>query len=141
MEPRFFSVEEADKELSKIKETFDKIFHLNTRIKDISKDIQELVNIWGEEIFDGKHVDHELYMERVDKRANLIQDIQSDIDEVNKVGCVVKDVDIGLVDFFHKKGENVVFLCWRYGEPRITHWHPVNSGFSNRRPLEELATV
>ncbi len=139
MEPKFFSVEEADKELPKIRKRFDKVFYLNNSIKDVSKDMQELVNIWGDEIFDARHVDNKFYIEKINRRASLIEEIQSAVDEINNIGCIVKDVDIGLVDFFHKRGDEVVFLCWRYGEDHISHWHHMNAGFANRRPIEELA--
>ena len=139
MEPRFFSVEEANRELPKIKKKLDKIFYMNNCIKDVSKDVQELINIWGNDIFDARHIDNKFYMEMIEKRAKLIDDIQLAIENINAVGCVVKDVDLGLVDFFHKKGSEIVFLCWRYGEERISHWHHMNAGFANRRPIEELA--
>ncbi len=138
MEPKFFSVEEAEKELPEIKKKLDKVFSLNNSIKDISKDVQELVNIWGDEIFDARHVDNKFYMEKINRRASLIEEIQSAVDEINSIGCIVKDVDLGLVDFFHKKDNEVVFLCWRYGEERIGHWHYANAGFASRRPIEEL---
>jgi len=141
MEPRFFSVKEADKQLPKMNKIFDKIFYLNSCVKDVSKDVEELVNIWGEDIFNSSNVDNKLYMEKIDKRAKLINGMQSTIEEISRIGCVVKDVDLGLVDFFHKRRDEVVFLCWRYGERKITHWHHVNAGFANRRPVEELARV
>jgi hypothetical protein len=43
------------------------------------------------------------------------------------------------VDFYTMAGGRIVCLCWRRGEPRIEHWHPVDEGFSGRRPLEDLA--
>ena len=140
MEPKFFSVEEANKELPKIRGKFDKVFYLNNSIKDMSKDIQELVNIWGEDVFDARNADNKLYMERVEKRAKFIEDIQTAIEEINSVGCIVKDVDIGLIDFFHKRGNEIVFLCWRYGEEKIGHWHYINSGFTNRHSIDELVS-
>ena len=30
----------------------------------------------------------------------------------------------------------VVFLCWKYGETQIAHYHDVDSGFSSRKPIE-----
>jgi hypothetical protein len=29
----------------------------------------------------------------------------------------------------------VVFLCWKHGEPAVTHWHELDAGFAGRRPL------
>jgi len=61
--------------------------------------------------------------------------------EIQELGCFLKDIDQGLVDFpflIEAEGdddEDVVFLCWQYGEPRIVAWHSVESGFGQRRPL------
>jgi hypothetical protein len=30
---------------------------------------------------------------------------------------------------------SVVYLCWRFGEDRIGHWHELDGGFAGRRPL------
>jgi len=55
--------------------------------------------------------------------------------EIDSLGCLLKDIDQGLIDFPHEQGEDVVFLCWQFGEPRIVAWHSVESGFSDRQPL------
>ena len=61
--------------------------------------------------------------------------------EIQEMGCFLKDIDQGLVDFpFLIEGEgdeedDVVFLCWQYGEPRVVAWHSIESGFGQRQPL------
>jgi hypothetical protein len=56
-------------------------------------------------------------------------------EEIQGLGCFLKDVDLGLVDFPGEINGDTVFLCWQYGEPRIVAWHPIDEGFSGRRPL------
>jgi hypothetical protein len=41
------------------------------------------------------------------------------------------------VDFPAQLGGRTVYLCWRYGETAVTHWHELNTGFSGRRPIED----
>ena len=62
--------------------------------------------------------------------------------EIEEMGCFLKDVDQGLIDFpflidASEAGEEdeVVFLCWQYGEPRVVAWHAIDSGFAERHPL------
>jgi hypothetical protein len=51
-------------------------------------------------------------------------------------GCVLKDIDQGLVDFpWEMEEDQVVFLCWQFGEPAVIAWHPVDAGFAQRQPL------
>jgi hypothetical protein len=55
--------------------------------------------------------------------------------QIESFGCILKDIDLGLVDFPYDSGEDVVFLCWQFGEPRVVAWHTVDSGFANRQQL------
>jgi hypothetical protein len=32
-----------------------------------------------------------------------------------------------------------VYLCWRFGEQGIVHWHELDTGFAGRKPLPEDA--
>ena len=54
--------------------------------------------------------------------------------EVGELGVEVKAAD-GLVDFRSKLDGRVVYLCWRFGEEHIDHWHELDAGFSGRKPL------
>jgi hypothetical protein len=55
--------------------------------------------------------------------------------QIESFGCILKDIDQGLIDFPYDAGDEVVFLCWQFGEPRIIAWHSVDSGFAERQPL------
>lgn len=57
--------------------------------------------------------------------------------QIMGMGVLVKDVDKGIVDFLAMRKGQRVFLCWRYGEESIEHWHPIDSGFAGRKPLIE----
>jgi hypothetical protein len=51
------------------------------------------------------------------------------------LGCELKGIDEGLVDFPAEREGRTVYLCWRIGEPRISWWHEVDAGFAGRQPL------
>jgi hypothetical protein len=55
--------------------------------------------------------------------------------EIESYGCLLKDIDLGLVDFPSELNGKVVFLCWQFGEPRIVAWHALEAGFSGRHAL------
>ena len=55
--------------------------------------------------------------------------------EITKMGGVIKDVGMGLVDFPHRREGRVVNLCWKYGETEIRYWHGLDEGFAARKPL------
>lgn len=61
--------------------------------------------------------------------------IQNGVRRLQALGVEVKDINQGLVDFPAKRGGRDIYLCWRYDEPSITHWHDIDAGFAGRQPL------
>lgn len=55
--------------------------------------------------------------------------------QIESFGCILKDIDQGLIDFPYDAGDEVVFLCWQFGESHIIAWHSVDAGFAERQPL------
>lgn len=58
------------------------------------------------------------------------------VSEIEALGVIVRDPESGLVDFAAVRGDQQIYLCWRLGEDRVGFWHPRNSGFAGRQPLE-----
>ena len=62
--------------------------------------------------------------------------VKQAVEKVQEFGCLVKDLDIGLIDFpTLLKGEEV-YLCWKLGEAGIRFWHGVQEGFRGRKPID-----
>jgi hypothetical protein len=57
------------------------------------------------------------------------------IDQINRSGAELKDLDLGLIDFPHRRDDRMVYLCWMYGEEEIGFWHELDAGASERKPL------
>jgi hypothetical protein len=72
---------------------------------------------------------------RVD-RDRLADSLQSAVEKISAAGCVVKDLDIGLIDFPALINNEEVYLCWRLGEERIRYWHRQDEGFTARKLIE-----
>jgi hypothetical protein len=70
--------------------------------------------------------------ERLERLAPVVQE---GLEAIQALGGVTKDIEMGLVDFPHRRQGRVVNLCWRYGETRITHWHGLDEGYAGRKPL------
>jgi len=65
------------------------------------------------------------------------QELRATVEEIQQTGCVVKDLDEGLVDFPCLREGEAVYLCWKLGEQRIEYWHGIDEGFAGRKPLDE----
>ena len=68
------------------------------------------------------------------------REVQSALEQIQATGCVVKDLDVGLLDFPALLNDQQVFLCWRLGEDRIRFYHKVDEGFAGRKPLDPRDT-
>jgi hypothetical protein len=71
----------------------------------------------------------------IERRASLSRQIASGVQAIHQRGCLLKDLDQGLVDFYAVSGDRLIFLCWRLGEEEVSHWHSLEGGFSSRQPL------
>jgi len=70
------------------------------------------------------------------EREKAIQHAKDAVAEIHATGVQVKDLDIGLLDFPCRVDGEIVLLCWKMGEPTITHWHSTEEGYSGRRPID-----
>jgi hypothetical protein len=70
--------------------------------------------------------------EQLDREAEAVSRA---VEQLERLGVVVKDLDRGLVDFpaLHR-GEEVL-LCWQVGEDEVAFWHGLEEGFAGRKPL------
>jgi hypothetical protein len=68
----------------------------------------------------------------------LAERLVSTAKEVEAMGCVLRDLDLGLIDFPFRARTGTVFLCWRVGEDAIRFWHGTDEGFAGRRPIAQL---
>jgi hypothetical protein len=70
------------------------------------------------------------------EREKAIRRVKDALAEIDATGVQVKDIDIGLLDFPCKVEGEILLLCWKLGEPTITHWHGVSEGFAGRKPVD-----
>src|SRR6201987_3061753 len=70
-------------------------------------------------------------------RERAVQHAKDAVAEIHATGVQVKDIDIGLLDFPCRVEGEIVLLCWKLGEEKITHWHSPEEGFAGRKPIDE----
>lgn len=84
----------------------------------------------------GLMVSYEKAAKRRIERNRLEEAIQSGIERIHSTGCLIKDLDVGLLDFPARINNEEVYLCWRLGEDRIRFYHRQDEGFANRKPID-----
>ena len=70
------------------------------------------------------------------ERNRLEQTIRDALEKIHATGCIVKDLEVGLLDFPSRIDGEDVYLCWRLGEDRIRFYHRQDEGFSGRKPID-----
>jgi hypothetical protein len=85
----------------------------------------------------GVMVDRDRALDAKSRREAAAAGLRAAIEGVIETGCLVKDLDIGLVDFPTLLRGVEVYLCWKLGEPGIAFWHGVEEGFGGRKPIDQ----
>lgn len=67
--------------------------------------------------------------------AGRMEEYRRAWDELEALGAVLKDPRTGLVDFYGRVDGRLVWLCWKYGETTLGHYHGLDEGFAGRKPL------
>lgn len=135
---QLFTVEEANRLLPQVRAILQELQRRRQKIQRLEekKAVEELS--WLRE--DGSvspSAQEALGRFELTQRKEL-EGFEKGLEEMVRLGAQLKDLDEGLVDFFTRRGEELVYLCWKDGEERIRFWHDLESGFAGRRPIEEL---
>jgi hypothetical protein len=73
------------------------------------------------------------------RMQGLIDQMAAGVARIDALGLTLRDIEHGLVDFPALVAGRQIWLCWQRGEPKVDWWHDIDSGFSGRRPLDELS--
>lgn len=71
---------------------------------------------------------------RRDTNAAALKD---SFERLEEMGVLIKDLDIGLIDFLTRYHGREVCLCWKLGEDRIRFWHGMEEGFRGRKEIDQ----
>ncbi len=129
--PRVWTVDEANAVLPQLREILTVLIEQKSRAELAQASLQELEM---QRRGNGHDLEPELEFRRRRLREAVAQ-VRQSIEQVANMGCEVKDLDTGLVDFPSVRDGREVLLCWQMSEPRVMYWHDPESGFAGRKPL------
>lgn len=133
-EPKFFTLREAEHTRAEIEPVLIEAMEARRHAAELHSSLARLA---GRIMMAGGLFVR--YEEAARKRAmldKLQQTISSALEQIQSTGCVVKDLDSGLLDFPALIDNQEVYLCWRFGEDRIRFYHGIKEGFAGRKPLD-----
>ena len=137
MAEKYFNREEAEELLPLIADSLIEARASKVKVEDLDRELSrattEIMMLGGSLPPYGRLAANRSERE---KKAGLLQEA---INRILETGCVVKDLDEGLVDFPTLREGKEVYLCWKLGEERIGYWHGIEEGFAGRKPLDDRA--
>jgi hypothetical protein len=145
----YFTLDEANSELVRLRELFNAVMQLRGQLKSIyqrldaaghpprEEDLKAVTEESEEEDDDQEEAPPEVQRDLAWFRG-LVETLREQIEAIQDTGCVIKDIEVGLVDWPALHQGREVLLCWKYGEPEVGFWHELNTGFADRRPVSEL---
>jgi hypothetical protein len=120
---RVFTVEEANAMLGEVAGRL-------TRIREARRVVIETARLVRDRVADdgGGVAGEPAYFEAA-------RTLRAEVEYLAEQDVVLRDPETGLVDFLGEVEGRRVWLCWRLGEPRVEHYHELDSGFVGRKPL------
>ncbi len=122
---KFFSVSEANRSLPLVRRI----------VADIIRDYEQLCLLHSACKAHDVVGDPSRAEEVREKYARVTDHLSELQEELEKIGCEIKDYRLGLVDFPTLLHGREVYLCWQAGQDRVTHWHGSEPDHAGRRPI------
>ena len=132
--PRRFTLAEAESFIPRVDILLREAISLKSEFLEAEHAIQataQRVSLMG-----GMIVNRDQAIDARDRREAVAVNLRSAIEQMEEFGCVVKDLDTGLIDFPTLFRGVEVYLCWKLGETKIGFWHGVEEGFSGRKAID-----
>ncbi len=124
---KYFTAEEADALIPELEKIFEAVADLTAQAELKAAGLRK-----RQQNSDDDHAGAAIERSQL---QFLAQGINEWMQRIVELGALPKGVDPALVDFPARVDGDEAYLCWKLGEKRIAHYHPINEGFSTRKPL------
>ena len=121
-EDRLYTLEEANAELPDLCERLPRLRVARDGLIAASERIKEAVASDGGGVAEAGWFTHQ-------------QTLKTELEHLAERGILLRDPEVGLIDFPAERGGRPVYLCWRLGEDQVAWYHEANAGFGSRKPL------
>jgi len=132
--PRYFNLLEAEALLPKVERLLQKLRDYKLSYESSNAELGQITQRVA--LAGGMVPPRDRILElRAHKHASA-QGLKQSVEQFEQLGCLLKDLDTGLIDFPTLYHGQEVYLCWKSGERGITFWHRVEDGFPGRKPVD-----
>lgn len=133
-EPKLFSLTEAERARRQVEPLLIEAMEDRRQMAELEEELSAIAN--RIQIMGGLTIDYDVAARKRAELNRIVAKIKEALDRIHATGCLVKDLDTGLVDFPAIIKNEEVYLCWRLGEDRIRFYHRQDEGFAGRKPID-----
>ena len=133
-QPRLFTLREAERTRRELEPHLIEAMDCRKKLADLDRDLNAVsarIMMMG-----GVIVPYEKLAALRVEHQHLAESLKTALNRILETGCVIKDLDVGLLDFPAVIDNEDVYLCWKLGEDRIRFYHRQDEGFAGRKPLD-----
>jgi hypothetical protein len=133
-EPRLFTLTEAERARKELEPFLVEAMDCRKKLAGLETDLTAVsarITMMG-----GVIVPYEKLATLRAEHQQLAETLKSALNHILETGCIIKDLEVGLLDFPALINNEEVYLCWRLGEDRIRFYHRQDEGFAGRKPLD-----
>jgi hypothetical protein len=133
-EPRLFTLTEAERTRQELEPFLLEAMDCRKKLATLETDLSAVsarITMMG-----GVIVPYEKLATLRMEHQQLSETMKAALNRILETGCVIKDLEVGLLDFPSRINDEEVYLCWRLGEDRIRFYHRQDEGFAGRKPLD-----
>jgi hypothetical protein len=128
---RHYTVDEANALIPTLSPVLEDVHDLYSRLQEAQEVVREVQHLASQ---NGNAKSTRILEPEVDM-SRLQSEMRKRLEFLAGLDVVLKDIEMGLVDFPTRLYEHDVYLCWHLGEDRVGYWHEIEEGYRGRRPL------
>lgn len=129
---KIFTVEEANARLPLVRAIVGDVMQLASDLSDRRDRLSLLARNRTGESSDVYRAEVEQVEQQLEKDTERLNEY---LRELLELGVEPKSALTGLVDFPAMIDGKLAYLCWKYDEPEVLHWHELEAGFAGRQSL------
>lgn len=129
---KIFTVEEANAALPLVRAIVEDLVELYGQVSDRRERLLLLRGDREPEQNDPYSEELTQIEEELEKDGQRLQEY---VQELRDLGIEMKNGIEGIVDFPSMFDGELVYLCWKLGEPEVLYWHDLDAGFRGRQAL------
>lgn len=128
----YFTLEEANALLPQLRVILQ---DLQARRRELDERQQLLETIRHQAGQNGYRLGGDAFLRVKQEAEFIVEECNTAIKQIEALGCLLKDLQMGLIDFPSLHEGREVYLCWKPDEAEVGYWHGLTEGFAGRKPI------